>query len=372
MPSRFNSEMLLLARQIRGATQQTIAARVGIKQSYYSKLENGLLYGDPSASVVRAIGRALSFPASFFYQPDRLAGPALSVHPMNRRKASVPAAALKRVHSELNLRLLHLRRLLRAIDLDQELPRPHLDADENQGPANIALCMRRTWGIPDGPISNLTEYCERAGILVVKCELDAGLDGVTMRASDLPPCVFLNRNKTADRMRFTLAHELGHIVMHQIASDDIEDEANRFAGEFLVPARDLASQVIGSRVTIEFLARLKAYWRTSMQFLLFRIGQEGLINQHQKSYLWRQFSMNGWRLREPEETDIDHEIPRLFRQILRLHQEDLGYSLVDLRRLLCVRAGDLFDMYGEDLLTPRPAQHLRLVKEDVHEPILAP
>ena len=119
--------------------------------------------------------------------------------------------------------------------------RPARNRPEDQG---------KTWLVPDGPISNLTASCERAGIIVVWCDFDAPIDEITMRVRDLPPCIFLNGGATADRMRFSLAHELGHIIMHRIPTDEMEDEANRFAGEFLVPEKLLTNQVIGNRVTL--------------------------------------------------------------------------------------------------------------------------
>lgn len=360
MSSTFNPSMLLLARQYRGETQQEVAAKSALHQSHYSRLENGFLSGRVSTKSIRAVAQALRFPTGFFYLSDELAGSALSVHPMARRKAALSVTTVRRALAETNLRLIHLRRLLRSIDLKEELPLPWYESFENDGPDTVAQLLRRSWHIPDGPFPNLAQYCERAGIMVIWSDLIPGLDGLTIRTNDLPPCVFLNRRAPADRMRFTLAHELGHIVMHRVATDEIEKEANRFAGELLVPRQDLIPQVIGNRVTLHFLARLKAYWRTSMQVLLFRIGEEGLITQRQQSYLWKQFAVNGWKIQEPAQTKIEHERPYLLRHIIQLHQQDLDYKVNDLGRLLRLGTTDLYSLYGEELIKPRPA-HLRVV-----------
>ena len=355
MAKYFNSSMLLLARQYRGKTQGQVAGECGLNQGHYSRIENDLLPDGPAEETVAKLSKSLEFPIAFFYQSTDMAGLPLSVHPMNRAKASLRETAIRRIHAELNLRLIHLRRLLQAIDIESELPLPWIDTDECDGPANVARTVRRAWGIPDGPLGNLTEYCERAGILVIWCDFNAPLDGVTMRVRDLPTCVFLNRRVPADRMRATLAHELGHIVMHRVPTDNIENEANAFAGEFLVPIRELKRQVIGNRVTIEFLARLKAYWKTSMQFLLYRIGSEGLISRNQKEYLWRKFSTNGWRLREPEDTDIRAELPELYRSVLQIHVDNLGYGIVELGKLLAIFEVDVHELYGRDIVTKRGA-----------------
>jgi transcriptional regulator with XRE-family HTH domain len=245
MCADFNSALLLLARQYRKSSQEQVAKDAGLNQGHYSRIENGLMPGGPSAESVERIAAALDFPASFFYQPDGLSGLPLSVHPMDRRKSAVGERVLKQIHAELNIRLMHLRRYLRAVDLHPELPLPAVDVDDGGGPQEIARTVRKAWSIPDGPIDNLTDYCERAGILVIWCDLEKGIDGVTMTTRDLPPCIFLNKNAPPDRMRFSLAHELGHTIMHRIPTDHIEDEANAFAGELLVPERLFRCLLIG-------------------------------------------------------------------------------------------------------------------------------
>ena len=346
----FNAGLLLLARQYRAASQEQIAREAGLNQGYYSRIENGLTPDGPSSETVERIGSALNFPASFFYQKDGLAGLPLSIHPMNRRKSAVSERVLKQIHAELNIRLMHLRRYIRAVDIRPELPLPNIDVDDGGGPQEIARTLRKAWLIPDGPVSNLTDYCERAGILVIWCELANGIDGVSMNVRDLPPCIFLNRGAPSDRMRFSLAHELGHAVMHRIPTSDIEEEANAFAGELLLPEKQYRRLLVGQTITLEWLARQKAYWKTSMAFLLYRAGTVGAITRHQSEYLWKKISALGWRTREPAETEFAHEPPSVFPRLIRLHSEDMRYDLETLQRLLSMSAGDIQRIYGEHLV----------------------
>ena len=360
MSPLFNCALLLLARQYRGMSQAEVADAAGFNQGHYSRIENGLVPDGPSRENVDRIANALNFPPSFFYLADAMAALPLSVHPMHRKRASVGERVLKQVHAELNLRLIHVRRYLGAVEIDPELHLPWIDVDEGGGPQEIARRLRKAWLIPEGPIASLTAYCERAGIIVVWCDFHAPIDGITMRVRDLPPCIFLNGNVPADRMRFSLAHELGHIVMHRIPTDEMEDEANGFAGELLVPEKLFTNQVIGNRVTLEFLARQKAYWRVAMAFLLFRVGALGLITRHQSEYLWKQLSGLGWRTREPAETDFAPEEPELFPRVIRLHSDDLGYDLDGLAQLVHASSEDVSRFYGPHLAEKKP--RLRLVK----------
>jgi Zn-dependent peptidase ImmA (M78 family)/transcriptional regulator with XRE-family HTH domain len=346
MPETFNASLLQLARQYRERSQSEVAKAAGLNQGHYSRIENGLLPEGPTMENAKRIADALSLPVGFFYQSEKVVGLPLSVHPMHRKKESVGERALKRVHAELNLRLMHVRKLLAAVETHAALPLPWIDIDDGGGPRQIARTIRTAWMIPPGPIQNMTEYVEKAGILVIWCDFGAAIDGVTMRLPDLPPCVFLNRTAPADRMRFSLAHELCHVIAHRVPTDTMEDEANTFAAEFLVPEKELRRDLIGGRINLERLARLKARWRVSMQFLLFQAKEIGCLTDHQSQYLWKQISMKGWRTREPSETDFAHEQPVLFPRILHLHLNELKYGVPEFSELFQLQPNDLRQLYG--------------------------
>jgi Zn-dependent peptidase ImmA (M78 family)/transcriptional regulator with XRE-family HTH domain len=346
MADAFNHALLLLARQYREKSQSEVARAAGLNQGHYSRIENGLLPEGPSVDNVERIAKAVSFPPSFFYQSEKVVGLPISVHPMHRKKESVGERALKKVHAELNIRLMHVRKLLSAVETNAILPLPWIDIDEGGGPREIARKIRKAWMIPDGPVQNLTDYIEKAGALVVWCDFGVAVDGVTMRVPDLPPCIFLNRTAPADRMRFSLAHELCHIISHRIPTDMMEDEANAFAAELLVPEKELRRDLIGGRVNLERLARLKARWRVSMAFLLYQAKETGCLSPYQSQYLWKQISSKGWRTREPSETDFAHEQPTLFPRILNLHVEDLNYDAKGFSELFHLDLNDLRHLYG--------------------------
>jgi len=351
--------LLLLARQYRERSQSEVARGAGLNQGHYSRIENGLLPEGPSPDNVARIAKTLAFPPEFFYQPERAVGMPLSVHPFHRKKQGVGDGDLKRVHAELNFRLIHLRKLLEAIELKSVLPLPWIDVDEGGGPREIARKIRKSWMIPPGPIEDLTALAERAGIVVVWCEFGTAIDGVTMMVPGMPPVVFLNGSTPADRMRASLAHEIGHAIMHRVPTDTIEEEAYTFGAELLVPERELRKDLIGGRLTLERLARLKAKWRVSMQFLLFQAKEIECVSPHQSQYLWKQISRLGWRTREPAETDFAHEAPSLFPRVLGLHLEELGYGMEDLAKFLRMAPNDLRSLYG--LQDNRPASHLHVV-----------
>jgi Zn-dependent peptidase ImmA (M78 family)/transcriptional regulator with XRE-family HTH domain len=362
MPTTFNHELLLLARQYRGRSQDEVADAAGLDQGHYSRIERGLLNAPPSGETILPIAEALDFPVSFFFQGDEISGLPLSVHEASwRKRASVKASDLKRLHAELNIRIMHLRRYLDAVDLEAERPLPQLDVDEMGGADKVAAFIRRAWMIPEGPINNLTTLCERAGIVVLQCDFVEKVDGVTMRLRDLPPLIFLNKNAPPDRMRHSLAHELGHLIMHSVPTETMEEEADRFAGELLAPVSQLRADLIGGRITLERLVQLKKFWKVSVASLLYRAEHSGLLTRNQASYLWRQLSARGWKKREPEETQFTPEVPRLYEQIIILHEKELGYDATELGRMLHLSLDEVRKLYGV-VSDDDVRRHLRVVK----------
>ncbi|WP_299736041.1 ImmA/IrrE family metallo-endopeptidase [uncultured Roseobacter sp.] len=356
MTATFNQDLLRIARQARGWSQSELSRRAQISQANISKLENGII--GPSEDVISKLCDTLGFPNDFFLQNDRVIGLPMSVQ--YRKKASVGQKAIERLEAELNIRILHIRRLLDATELEPELALPRMEVDEYGGnPEHIAELVRRTWLVPSGPIRDLVDWVERAGCIVVHCDFAAlKVDGFTVQIPDMPPCIFLNRNQPSDRQRFSLAHELGHVVMHRVPSPEMEDEANSFAASLLMPARDIRPLLAGKKLTIQRLASLKPVWRVSMAALLVRAKTLETITRNQSGYLWRQISSMGYRKSEPPELDFDIEQPSVLPEIIKLHLEDLGYDVSDLAKALHSSEDDLKALHT----ITETKSHLRIVK----------
>lgn len=356
--------MLRLARQLRGLGQGEASAKLGVNNAELSRFENGVR--DPSVGVIRAASDLYDLPASFFAQTDAIYGAPVSVHPLYRKKADVSATELHRVVAELNVRVMHLRRLLEATEVDSGREIPRLDSDRYDNDAErIAAIVRGHWLVPGGPIPNLTALVEEAGIVVAHSNFGgSSISGVTFRVPGMPPLVVLNNAHPADRMRFTLGHELAHIIMHRLPTPHMEEEADRFASCLLVPTADIRSYFEGRKVDLRLLAALKPEWKVSMAALVFAARRCHAITESQATWLWKQFAMHTYRLREPPELDFAPEEPKTLPDLISLHLDDLGYSLSALARVMSVHETEFARFYsialpGEKIATP---VHLRIVK----------
>jgi Zn-dependent peptidase ImmA (M78 family) len=146
-------------------------------------------------------------------------------------------------------------------------------------------------------------------------------------------------------------------ALHRFPSPEMENDANHFAGAFLVPQADVHNDFAGQNIHLRTLARLKPEWRVAMQTMLYRASELGYVNKARAQYLWRQFSLNRWKLREPSELDFEQETPVLVPRLIDLHLNELGYSTDEMQNVLCTFTSDIVKLY--DLNLPKPG--LRVV-----------
>jgi Zn-dependent peptidase ImmA (M78 family)/transcriptional regulator with XRE-family HTH domain len=351
---RPNGSMFRLARQRRGLHQTDAAPLLGVEQPILSRVENDLAV--VTDELLQRAETAYSFPRAFFFLNETIYGPPVSVHPMWRKKADVSAREIDSIVADLNIRGFHLRRILEGIELRTKADIPRLDVVDFESVEKIAALVRAHWQIPSGPIKNLMLYAERAGIIVMHSNM-AGtpISGVTYSIPGLPPMILLNEDQSADRMRFTLAHEIGHLVMHKFPSATMEEEANEFASNLLMPSADLRQAFKGRRIDLALLGALKPEWLVSMQALLMRAKTLGFLTEGQNQYLWKQISARGLRLQEPPQFDFPKEIPTVMPRVIEVYKSALAYSDDEFAKLLVIFPDDVASMYGNGRdKRPRP------------------
>lgn len=331
-----NPEMVRLAREARGLTQNQLAIKLDISQGKISKLEDGLLTNMPD-SFIDHLSKELNFPPSFFKQVGSSRAACASFY---RKKSALPMRILNQCDALMNIVRLQIEKLLQASDIEKK-ELPHLDPDEfDGGPEEIAQRIRTLWKLPRGAIKDVTQVVEDAGCIVVRFDFGTKkLDGLSIWTESGVPVIFLNPTFPSARTRFTLAHELGHIVMHRIPTPDMEEQAMRFAGEFLMPENEIKSQFYPT--TIDRLARLKLAWKVSMQALLMRAEQVGVLSERYSRYLWMQMGKFGYRTKEPHDEQIQSEYPTLFNELIQLHLNELEYSTDELAESLGMWPSDL-------------------------------
>ena len=286
--------------------------------------------------LVDRIAAALNFPTDFFYlNEERLNFGSSSYY--YRKKSRIFAIDRKFITGMVNISRINLKYLLDAVDIEVNRELPFIPIDENGGTASdVAKALRAKWSLPDGPIKNITSLMESSGIIIIPCDFGTThMDATSVYLTDMPPLVFINKNIPGDRWRYTLAHELAHLVMHNTPSEMMEDEADEFASEFLTPSVELSSQFKRmAKIRLQDLINLKPYWKVSAQSLLVQADKLGAINSNQKRYLWATISKLGYRLKEPNPIPV--EKTQNYQNLIKYYREELCYSIEEMAKKVCL------------------------------------
>lgn len=310
---RVNGERVKQAREIRGLTQEDLAARVNSSQPHISLVEQNA--ESPSEGLLEAIALATGFPRAFFFRNKGPDFPLGSLLYRKSRQISAAGTAEIRQHARIALELVtYLGQNKHFKSIPVAIPRVNCD------PFEAAQIVRSHMGVsPDGPILGLVRKLERAGVLVMYLALEfEGFDAFSAWTDERErrPVIFLKMRPEGDRMRRTLAHELAHLVLHQDflgSPKELDVEADEFTGELLFPSEAMRAE-IKLPLTLTRLAELKRRWGISMQAVAHYACERGLISARQKNYIRAKLAKRDWLRHEPVEIPI--EFPRLLGQML--------------------------------------------------------
>jgi Zn-dependent peptidase ImmA (M78 family) len=293
---------------------------------------------------VRALAVALRYREQFFFHPHTRRAEPTTYH---RKRQKLSKADWLKIYAKAEIYRVSLAILLKSVELAPRLKGPPaIDSDEYDGRIEqIALAVRQLWLLPRGPVDDVTSLLETAGIIVVGFDFGTDCcDGFSQQASDnLPSVIFINMRQPKDRLRFSLLHELGHIVLHRLPNPRMEEEANRFAAEFLMPTADISKDFYN--LSLEKFMHLKMHWRTSMHALVYKAHTVGRLTESNYRYYLTQMAKRGWRTKEPVELVAPKETPRIVRQVIRSHLGPLKYSLGDLAAVLGLHQDEASELY---------------------------
>lgn len=327
-----NGDRVRQAREIRGLTQTELAERVGVSQPTIAYIERTVSQQvfDPSSEIIEAIALQTGFPLQFFYQED--SGPEFPLGSLLYRKRSALISQDKHRYRQLARLIYEIAEKMASRVNIIPLKIPKI---ANETPITAARLARAELGLsPDTPVRNLLNLIEKNGVFVfaLPYPIDEH-DAFSVWADTEPrrPVIIISSGKPGDRQRFTIAHEFAHIVMHHTFPQGlkkIEDEANQFAAEFLMPEESMRREIIPP-VTLTTLAELKPRWGVSIRALIKRASDLEIITERQARYLHQQIIALGWHKKEPANLHIPAEKPRAFKKMAEvLHGVPVNYGKI--------------------------------------------
>ncbi len=362
----FDGASLKLARVFCAMALEEVAERVGKTRQYLHKLETG--QSSPTESLVLELAEALQVePAFFAPRSNRLHEDQFHFRKLLTTTKTTKQVAIARGEMVNSL----------IVFLESELKFPSVNipsiSDVHSGDSieSIAEQCRREWDLGLGPIENMTRLAENLGTVVLSFEgLSKEVDALSV-AVERPFIVRNTAKESTSRHRFDIAHELGHLVMHEgvITGDRLtENQANRFASSFLLPRSMMVKffpRPKGSRLDWKGMKDFKQTWKVSKAAILFRARQLELINDSQyKTGVITLKREEGTH--EKDDYLIPGEPPEILSRSLSVLAAKKGLGLPEIAKALNVKPSFLGELLGPGMFAneekPKAAgRHLRVV-----------
>lgn len=336
------------ARITRAMSQSDLAEKVSVTKGAISQFENGIV--QPKEKVIQRMAEVLSFPLPFFKKPIREAYASNSAVFFRKLKTTPPKykeASLQIVEliDEMLLGVLRQYIDFQPINLPTDLE--YKDSYTMDECEDYALYLRHYWGLSDKPIFNLHDILQENGIIVSQVEFSNTKVDAFSCWHNGNPLIFVDRKKDSSvRRRYSLAHELGHLILHANRSsisnttyEQTEKEAWWFAAAFMMPQSSFFRDV--SSVSLEHLLYLKKRWGVSAAAMIERCYSCSVISDTQREILYRKINYRKWRTSEPYDDICDYDYPYVLRQALELLFENNILSKYEIEDFFCLSRHDI-------------------------------
>lgn len=350
-------ERIREARSARGMTAIDLASCVGVTRQAISKYELGI--AEPSSVVINEIARCLNMPLAFFYKPIST--------PDNRgtvffRSLKTNAARAKEILSAKIQWASELSQILAEEILFPDVDLPALPEKFSQSAAysyddieEIATYLRKYWKLGAAPIPNISRLLESHGVVVASVKTGFSETDACSSVIEGRPFIFLDMQKEcAVRTRFNMAHELGHLLLHQDISqmdlddkktrDRIEREANQFASCFLLPRVPFLLDIRSTSLS-SFLP-LKVKWKVSIQAMVYRCHELEVFSENQMIYIQKQISAKRWRKSEPYDDEWPCEKTFVLQAAIKMLIERGDYTREEFVERLRLPTKDIEEICG--------------------------
>lgn len=281
----------------------------------------------PDSDKINLLSEALDVIPDYFFRTIQVELGEIEYRKL-RKVSSKEALKIEEITREYLSRYLELEEIL-GLRVEFENPLKDIGPVTSYKQVNDAANQLRSfWNLGNGAIFNVVELLEDKNIKVVKLDVDEDLDGLQTYVNGNIPVVAYNIRKTnkPDRIRFTLLHELAHLLLPfgNVTSKEKETLCYQFAGAMLLPEQTIKAELGEHRnkLSINELGNIKKQYGISMQAIVMRARDCGIINEHYTKQFFFIIEQMNWKIDEPFEYDGVEESNRFEQLLFRALVED--------------------------------------------------
>lgn len=326
------AERFKSARLMNGFSLQDLADALGgiLSRQALHRYEKGEVI--PDEEKINLLSKALRVSPDYFFRSTHVELGEVEYRKLEKMPQK-EASMIKEKTKEYLSRYLELEEILGlASKFDNPLKGNELITTYEQV-NRAAERLRQAWNLGKGPIFNIVELLEDKDIKVIPLNVDDDFDGLQTYVNGTFPVIVYNEKRVnkPDRIRFTLLHELAHLLLGfgNITYKQKEGLCHQFAGAMLLPEETIKAELGDYRnklSTLE-LANIKKKYGISMQAIIYRANVCGIINDHYAKQLFFLFTQMNWRIDEPYDYE-GREVSNRFEQLLSraLIEEQISMS----------------------------------------------
>ena len=281
------------ARKLNGLSQQEVADEVGVSKQMISKYEKGLSI--PDSSKLIKLARLFDLKVDYFFRSNKV-----ELGEVNfRKKSKFSVKKQEALKERIKIKLENYLWIEEILSIDYTFNNVIKSDDINSigGIEKIVLKLRDNWNIGIDPIHNIIQLLEDKEIKVLELEnVDEDFDGLACFINDKFPIIVVNKSFPVERKRFTLLHELGHLLLNLPAGDTkIEEKfCNKFAAEFLLPKNIIIDEFGGKRkhITLPELIAAQRKYGISIQSIIYRLVDAQILSKDRQKQFYQKINFN--------------------------------------------------------------------------------
>lgn len=281
------------ARLLRGLSQQDVADELGVSKQMISKYEKGTAM--PTSHRLIKLSKLFNLKIDYFFNSFKV-----DIGEVNfRKKSTFSKKRQNSLKEQIKISLENYLWIEDALSIDYSFENKIKDcAISSIKDIEVAvLKLKKEWDIGTDPIHNIVQLLEDKEIKVIELyDVDEKFDGLATYVNGKYPVIVVNGNFPVERKRFTLLHELGHLLLNLPNCEISEEEnfCNKFASEFLLPKNIVINDFGGKRnhITINELIATQKKYGISIPAILYKLVDAGILSKDKQKQFYIKMNFN--------------------------------------------------------------------------------
>ncbi len=283
------------ARKIKGFSMQFLAERLGVSKQMINKYEHAKSMPD-SPKLIK-LSNILDVNPDYFFQASSVSLENVKF----RKKSKYSKSKIGGIKAKILNKMENYLSIENILSVKSEFLNPvkSIKIKSFEDVEEVAIQLRKSWKIGNDPIHNIISLLESHEIKVVEIdESDQKLfDGLSTFINDKYPVIVINKSFEIERKRFTLFHELGHLLLNidnNFTEKEEEKLCNRFSGAMLLPEEIIYKEIGKQRIKISIneLINFQKQFGISISAQIYRLADLGIISEYRKQSFYIQRNKN--------------------------------------------------------------------------------